>query len=101
MSMPPQDQTDAMPPEARFVKRLVILLTTVMIVGLVIIVGLLALRITQTPPAFALPGTITLPAGTTPEAVTLARDWVLVLAADEILLFDRDTGALVHRIALP
>ena len=90
-----------MPPEARFVKRLVIILTTVMIVGLVVIVGLLALRVTQTPPAFALPDMITLPENTTPEAVTLARDWVLVLAEGEILLFDRATGALAHRIGLP
>ena len=90
-----------MPPDARFVKRLVVILTSVMIVGMVMVVGLLALRVTQTPSAFALPDGITLPVGTTPEAVTLARDWVLVLAEGEILLFDRDTGTLAHRIALP
>jgi len=90
-----------MPPDVRFVKRLVVVLTSVMIVGVVLIVGLLVARITQTPAPVALPDSIDLPADTTPEAVTLARDWVLVLVADEILLFDRDTGALSHRITLP
>ncbi|CUX80410.1 MAG: hypothetical protein HLUCCA05_11450 [Roseibaca calidilacus] len=90
-----------MPPDVRFVKRLVVVLTSVMIVGVVLIVGLLVARITQTPAPVALPDSIDLPADTTPEAVTLARDWVLVLVADEILLFDRDTGALAHRITLP
>ncbi len=90
-----------MPPDVRFVKRLVVILTTVMIAGLVLIVGLLVLRITQAPPALTMPDSIDLPAGITPNAVTLAPDWVLVLAQDEILLFDRATGALSHRIALP
>lgn len=90
-----------MPPDVRFVKRLVVVLTTVMIAGLVLIVGLLVVRITQAPPGLALPEGIDLPANTTPEAVTLARDWVLVLAEQEILLFDRESGALAHRIALP
>jgi len=99
--MPPEDETTAMPPDVRFVKRLVVVLTSVMIVGVVLIVGLLVARITQTPAPVALPDSIDLPADTTPEAVTLARDWVLVLVADEILLFDRDTGALAHRITLP
>ncbi|NBB99190.1 MAG: hypothetical protein GVY34_13660 [Alphaproteobacteria bacterium] len=101
MSMPPDGEENAMPPDVRFVKRLVVVLTSVMIVGLVIVVGLLVARITQAPPPLALPDSITLPAGTTPDAVTLARDWVLVLAEGEILLFDRATGALSHRIALP
>jgi len=63
MSMPPEgpleDQDGPMPPDVRFVKRLVVILTSVMIAGLVLIVGLLVAR------------------------------------------FDRATGALSHRIALP
>lgn len=90
-----------MPPDVRFVKRLVVILTTVMIAGLVLIVGLLVFRITQTPPALTVPDSIALPDGISPDAVTLARDWVLVLAGDEILLFDRASGVLSHRIALP
>jgi len=99
--MPPEGEEDAMPPDVRFVKRLVVVLTGVMIVGLVLIVGLLVVRITQTPPALTLPDSITLPEGTTPDAVTLARDWVLVVSGEEILLFDRASGDLSHRIALP
>ncbi|SUZ31694.1 hypothetical protein ROE7235_01444 [Roseibaca ekhonensis] len=90
-----------MPPDVRFVKRLVVVLTTVMIAGLVLIAGLLVVRITQVPAPLAMPDSLDLPAGTTPEAVTLARDWVLVLSGTEILLFDRASGALAHRIALP
>lgn len=99
--MPPEGEDPAMPPDVRFVKRLVVVLTSVMIAGLVLIVGLLAMRVTQTPPALTMPDSIDLPAGITPDAVTLAPDWVLVLTENEILLFDRATGALSHRIALP
>jgi hypothetical protein len=105
MSMPPEgpleDEETAMPPDVRFVKRLVVILTSVMIAGLVLIVGLLVARLTQAPAPLTFPDMLDLPAGITPEAVTLARDWVLVLAEGEILLFDRATGALSHRIALP
>lgn len=90
-----------MPPDVRFVKRLVVILTSVMIAGLVLIVGLLVARLSQAPAPLALPDSVALPEGTTPEAVTLARDWVVVLAEGEILLFDRATGTLAHRIALP
>jgi hypothetical protein len=65
------------------------------------LLGLVAIRVLQTPAPLALPDSIDLPDGTQPEAVTLARDWVLVLAGDDLLLFDRASGALTHRIALP
>jgi hypothetical protein len=102
MNLPDPDITEQqpVPPDVRFVKRLVIVLTSVMIVGIAVIVGLLALRLSAPP---ALPQELDLPDGVTAGAVTLARDWVLVLDADgtEVLLFDRATGALRHRVALP
>ena len=97
--MPPPEPT---PPEVRFVKRLVIVLTSVMIIGLIVIIGLLVTRIARAPAPFALPDQVSLPEGVRAEAVTLSADWVLVLGdAGEVLLFDRASGRLRHRIALP
>lgn len=49
----------------------------------------------------ALPATITLPEGTRPEAVTLARNWVLVLTeGGRVLLYERATGTLRQEILL-
>ena len=92
---------DALPPELRFLKRLVVVLTAVMIGGLILIVGLLVTRLGMAPAPLALPEAITLPENTRAEAITLSRDWVLVLAEDEVLLFDRASGALRHRLDLP
>lgn len=91
------------PPEVRFVKRLVVVLTSVMIIGIAVITGLLALRLSAPPAPLALPDTLALPDGVVPQAVTLARDWVLVLddTGSEVLLFDRASGALRHRVPLP
>jgi hypothetical protein len=104
MTLPddPDLQASPLPPEVRFVKALVAALAGVMIVGIIVIVGLLAWRLTAPPAPFGLPAQITLPAHTPqPEAVTLSRDWVLVLVGSEILLFDRVTGALRNKITLP
>jgi hypothetical protein len=105
MTMPDPDMTDPqpVPPEVRFVKRLVVVLTGVMIVGITLIVGLLVLRLSAPPAPLALPEALALPEGVVPSAVTLARNWVLVLdtGGTEVLLFDRASGALRHRLPLP
>lgn len=104
MTLPdPSDIPDQpVPPEVRFVKRLVVVLTGVMIVGITLIVGLLVLRLSAPPAPLALPEQLEVPAGVVPEAVTLSRDWVLIVSGtQEILLFERTSGALRHRIALP
>lgn len=98
MAVPP----DPPPPDVRFIKRLVVVLTSVMIVGLILILGLLVTRIGMAPAPLALPDEIALPDGARAQAVTLSRDWVLVLAdTDEVLLYDRRSGQLRHRIGLP
>lgn len=89
------------PPEIRFLKRLVTTLTVVMIVGLVTIVALLVIRLGAVPaPLPALPENLTLPEGAQPEAVTIARNWVVVVTErGEILLYDRAAGgAPVRRV---
>jgi hypothetical protein len=85
--------------DLRFLKALVTTLTGVMIVGLVVIVGLLVIRLSAPATTLSLPAHIALPEGATLQAVTLARDWVVVVTdAGEILLFDRATGDLQNRV---
>lgn len=86
----------------RFVKRLVVGLTATMIVGIAVIVGLLALRLSAPPAPLALPDQLALPEGVRAEAVTLTRAQVLVVTdTNALLVFDRATGSLQHSIALP
>ena len=47
----------------------------------------------------ALPENIALPAGAQVAAVTIARDWVVVVTeAGAVLLYDRESGALRQRV---
>ena len=96
-------QDEPTPPEVRFLKLLTGALAGVMIAGIVAIVAPLALRLPgSAPPApLPLPDAIALPDGLpSPEAVTLGRDFVAVIAGDEILVFDRADGRLRQRVAL-
>ncbi|MCC5989709.1 MAG: hypothetical protein JJT95_18730 [Pararhodobacter sp.] len=91
------------PPELRFLKLLVTLLTGVMIVGLVTIVALLVIRLAPAPaPTLpALPENIALPDGVQMQALTIARDWVVVVSDEgEVLLYDRRSGQLRQRVGV-
>jgi hypothetical protein len=98
MSEPP-DPPAPLPPELRFLKRLVTTLTVVMIGGVLTIVALLVIRL-QTPPApLPLPEGITLPDGSRATAFTQGGDWYAVVTeGDEILIFDRASGELRQRV---
>ena len=86
----------------RFIKWLVVVLTSVMILGLLVIIGLLVTRIGMAPAPLALPNEITLPEGARAEALTLSRDWIIVLTdTDDVLVYDRRSGALRHSMDLP
>ncbi len=103
--MTDKDAPDATPPELKFLKRLVTVLTVVMIAGLVIIIGLLVTRLTVPPqrqlPEVALPDAIALPDDVRATAFTQGRDWYAVVTQDnEILIFDRLTGTLRQRIRI-
>ena len=76
-------------PELRLLRLLVVGLAAVMALGMIAIVALLWVRLGQ-PVLPELPGSITLPDGAAVEAVTFARDWIVVVTdAGEVLLFDR------------
>lgn len=83
-------------PELAWLRRLVTGLAVVMGLGIVALVAILWLRLSQ-PPLPVLPDGLVLPDGATAAAVTFARDWtVIVTEIGEILLYDR-AGSLRQR----
>lgn len=88
------------PANLRFLRRLVTVLTAVMILGIAAVVGLLVLRL-STPPRPMLPETVALPDGVRAEAVTFGAGWYAVVTdADTILIFDSATGALRQSVEI-
>ena len=84
-------------PELRLLRALVTGLALVMGLGMIALVALLWLRLGQ-PALPDLPENIALPEGARAEAVTFARDWIVVVTdAGEVLLYDR-AGALRDRV---
>jgi hypothetical protein len=87
-----------LPPELRFLKTLVTVLTAVMIGGVVAIVALLVIRLPDG--AVALPEELAVPAGVEVRAVTQAPSYWLVTTEDDRLLVFAPDGALTREIAL-
>lgn len=84
-------------PELRFLKTLVTGLSLVMGFGMIAIVALLWIRLGEAPLP-ALPDQIALPDGASAEAVTFARNWIVVVTGGgEVLLYDQN-GALRDRV---
>lgn len=99
--MDPEDDYGPEPANLRFLRRLVTLLTAVMIAGLVTVIALLVIRLQAPAPSLpVLPQAITLPEGVDPEAVTFGAGWVAVVAGDRILIFDQDSGELRQEVAV-
>ncbi len=93
--------TQIEPANLRFLRRLVTVLTAVMICGLLVIIGLFVTRLGTATAPLALPDTITLPDGTTAQAFTQGRDWYAVVTqTDDILIYDRMTGTLRQSIQI-
>jgi len=86
----------------RFLRRLVTVLTSVMIVGVVTVVVLLVIRLQATPGTpIILPEELALPADASALAFTQGPDWYAVVTdGDTILIFDRTTGALRQEITI-
>ncbi|MBM7069202.1 DUF6476 family protein [Actibacterium sp. 188UL27-1] len=88
------------PGTLRFLKVLVTGLTAIMALGMVTLVVLFITRFpgVQSVP---LPDTITLPDGATATAFTTGPDWYAVVTAqNQILIFDRQTGAMRQEITI-
>jgi hypothetical protein len=93
-------ESQNLPPNLRALARLVTVLTVVMIAGIVIVVGLLALKLGGGP-AVQVPAGIALPAGATAEAFTQGKGWYAVVTTDRrILIFDSATGALTQTVEI-
>ncbi|MGV6849477.1 MAG: DUF6476 family protein [Marinibacterium sp.] len=98
----PDPKPDPVPEPAnlRFLRRLVTVLTMVMIGGLLTVVALLVIRGLR-PAPLPLPDQIDLPAGARAMSVTYAPDWILVLSdSNELYLFDRVSGRLHQTVSL-
>ena len=89
------------PANLRVLRILVTVLTTVMIVGLLVVVTLLVQRLRV--PSVPVPEALALPEGATPQAVTQGPGWWAVVTTDgRILIFD-GAGTLTDevQVALP
>ena len=84
-------------PDLRWLKALVIGLAAVMAFGMIAIATILWMRLSQ-PMLPDLPATVVLPDGARAEAVTFARNHIVVVTdAGEVLLYDR-SGRLKDRV---
>lgn len=79
-------------------------LTVIMVGGVLVVIALLVIRLSQDTSASSLPALpegITLPAGEVAQAVTFGAGWVAVVTADnQILIFDATTGALKQSLQI-
>ncbi|WP_299042867.1 DUF6476 family protein [uncultured Tateyamaria sp.] len=93
--------TPELPANLAFLRRLVTVLTIIMIGGVVTVVALLVIRLNADPAPLPLPDRITLPDGTTATAFTVGSDWYGVVTLDDrILIYDQVTGTLRQTVIL-
>ncbi len=77
----------------RLLRRMVMLLTAVMIGGVLVTFALIVIRLSDRTPT--LPDQIELPDGAKAQAVTIGNNWFAVVTDDNrILIFDKTTGSL-------
>lgn len=94
-------ETPPEPANLRFLRRLVTVLTAIMICGVVTVVGLLVIRLNADPAPLPLPDRVTLPDGTTATSFTVGSDWYAVITEDDrILIYDQVTGTLRQTITI-
>ncbi|MFD2738433.1 DUF6476 family protein [Sulfitobacter aestuarii] len=87
------------PANLRFLRRLVTVLTVVMICGVLVVIFLLVTRLRERGPD--LPDSITLPDGSEAVNFTIGAGWYGVITSDdEILIFDRLSGKLRQKVTI-
>ena len=86
------------PPNLRFLRILVTVLTAVMIAGVIAIVAVLVTRLNR--PSLVVPDALSLPEGAVPLSITQGPGWWAVATADgRLLIFDRE-GRMSREIAV-
>ncbi|MEN8933451.1 DUF6476 family protein [Planktotalea arctica] len=96
--LPPEQEIEE-PAQLRLLRRLVTVLTAVMIGGVLLIITLLVIRLNDKPAL--LPELVVLPEGIEAKAVTMGESWyAIVTQSDEILIYDRLTGKLRQRVEI-
>lgn len=87
------------PANLRFLRRLVTVLTVVMICGVLVVIGLLVTRLSRDAPI--LPDQISLPDGATARALTQGDTWyAIVTDRNQIVIFDRLTGKITQTVEI-
>ncbi|ABF64851.1 hypothetical protein TM1040_2119 [Ruegeria sp. TM1040] len=95
----PEDITE--PTQLRFLRRLVTTLTVIMVGGVLVVIALLVIRLSDDTHAPQVPADISLPEGATARAVTFGSGWLAVVTTeDQILILDSETGALRQQIQI-
>jgi len=102
MTAPQDDATELpLPPVARFLKRLVLVMAVVMIAAFVAIIAVAVSLLLASPSALPLPAEIALPAGARAQAFTQGSDWFAVVTDDDrILIYDRATSRLRQTVVI-
>ena len=81
----------------RLLRRMVMLLTAVMIGGVLVTFALIVIRLSDRTPT--LPEEITLPDGARAQALTIGPNWFAVVTeTGTILIFDKTTGKLRQQV---
>ncbi|GGL76128.1 DUF6476 family protein [Wenxinia marina] len=92
-------EQEVLPPQVAYLRRLVTVLTVVMIAGFLVLIAALVIRLNADP--LPLPDRVSLPEGAEARAFTQGTDWFAVVTdGDEILIYDRATGALRQTVAV-
>lgn len=99
MSQTPLEEPE-LPPSLRLLKRLVTVLTLVMILAVITITGLLVIRLPKLSSQPVLPDNLTLPEGKTAQAVTLGTGWIAIVTQDQHILLFSEQGNLLQDIPL-
>ncbi|WP_170352830.1 DUF6476 family protein [Ruegeria lacuscaerulensis] len=99
MTVPSEPQEPLETPQIRLLRRMVMLLTAVMIGGVLVTFALIVIRLTDRTPT--LPDEIALPDGAKAQALTIGSNWYAVVTNDNrILIFDKTTGRQRQEIKL-
>lgn len=99
MTDPLDSETENEPRQLKFLRHLVTGLTAVMVCGVVAIVALLVIRLSNTGPQ--LPENVALPAGVSARAVTFGEGWIAVVTEDDrILILNSLSGSVRQDIQI-